>query len=87
MLKSIAIVALAAPVYAQDGEIIQDNDGYQIELVDEASGSDVEERTHTIRPGDTLWDISQTFWGEAEQWPRMWSYNNYITNRIHNMNK
>ena len=80
MLKSIAIVALAAPVYAQDGEIIQDNDGYQIELVDEASGSDVEERTHTIRPGDTLWDISQTFWGEAEQWPRMWSYNNYITN-------
>lgn len=80
MLKWIALGTLATPVYAQDGEIIQDNDGYQIELVDEEDSSDVEERTHTIRPGDTLWDVSQTFWGEAEQWPRMWSYNNYITN-------
>ena len=34
MLKSIVFATLATPVFAQDGEIIEDNDGYQIELVD-----------------------------------------------------
>ena len=78
MLKWMSIGWLAAPVYAQEGEVIQDNDGYQIELVDQEEEEDVGERAHIIQPDDTLWDISQTFWGEAHQWPRMWSYNNYI---------
>ena len=80
MLKWIAIGLLAGPAFAQDEEVIQDKDGYKIELAEGGDDDDVGERTHLIQSGDTLWDVSATFWGEAEQWPRMWSYNRYITN-------
>ena len=35
---------------------------------------------YTIQRGDTLWEISQRFWGDAFFWPRLWSYNPYIGN-------
>lgn len=35
---------------------------------------------YTVQPGDTLWDISRTFLGNPEYWPRLWSINDYITN-------
>lgn len=35
---------------------------------------------YTVSPGDTLWDISRTFLGNPEYWPRLWSINDYITN-------
>lgn len=36
--------------------------------------------THTVRTGDTLWDISQHYFGNPYEWPRVWSYNPEITN-------
>ena len=39
-----------------------------------------ESRVYIIQAGDTLWDISSAFWEKAREWPRMWSYNAYITN-------
>jgi len=35
---------------------------------------------YVVQPGDTLWDISTTFLGSSEFWPRLWSINDYITN-------
>jgi hypothetical protein len=31
--------------------------------------------TYSIQEKDTLWDISQTFFGDAHYWPKVWSYN------------
>ena len=36
--------------------------------------------THTVRSGDTLWDITQRYYGNPYDWPRIWSFNPEITN-------
>lgn len=36
---------------------------------------------YVVVPGDTLWEIAQTFFGDPETWPGLWSINNEeITN-------
>ncbi|MFW5875319.1 MAG: LysM peptidoglycan-binding domain-containing protein [Myxococcota bacterium] len=35
---------------------------------------------HTVRKGDTLWDITAHYYGNPWEWPRVWSYNPDITN-------
>jgi hypothetical protein len=37
-------------------------------------------QTHTVKDGDTLWDITQAYYGDPYKWPRVWSYNPEITN-------
>jgi hypothetical protein len=39
-----------------------------------------EEDIHTVQEGDTLWDISDRYFGEPWHWPELWSYNPEITN-------
>lgn len=41
--------------------------------------SDAPQR-YTVQPGDTLWDISSKFLGNAYYWPKLWSINDQITN-------
>jgi len=36
--------------------------------------------THTVKKGDTLWDICDAYFGNPWQWPRVWSYNPDILN-------
>jgi hypothetical protein len=36
--------------------------------------------TYTIRPGDTLWDLSGRFLNNPWYWPKIWSYNPEVTN-------
>jgi hypothetical protein len=36
--------------------------------------------TYQIQTGDTLWDISGTFFGDGNYWPKVWSLNGQITN-------
>lgn len=36
--------------------------------------------TYTVRPGDTLWDLSGRFLNNPWYWPKIWSYNPEITN-------
>lgn len=43
----------------------------------------IDHETHmryTVRPGDTLWDISQKFYNSPAGWPDIWSLNPHITN-------
>ena len=35
---------------------------------------------HTAKRGDTLWDISNGYFGNPYNWPRIWSYNKQIQN-------
>lgn len=35
---------------------------------------------HTVHEGDTLWDISDRYYGDPYHWPELWSYNPEITN-------
>lgn len=36
--------------------------------------------TYTVQQGDTLWDISVTFFGNGHFWPKLWQLNDDITN-------
>ncbi len=36
--------------------------------------------THRVQAGETLWSISERYFGDAEQWPKLWSLNPEITN-------
>jgi LysM domain len=36
--------------------------------------------SHTVRKGDTLWDICDFYFQNPYQWPRVWSYNAQIQN-------
>jgi hypothetical protein len=35
---------------------------------------------HTVRRGDTLWDLSAYYYGNPYSWPKVWSYNAHIQN-------
>lgn len=35
---------------------------------------------HVVRSGDTLWDICFYYFNDPWQWPKIWSYNEQITN-------
>ena len=39
-----------------------------------------QEDTYRIQVGDTLWDISVTFFGNGHFWPKIWQLNDTITN-------
>lgn len=36
--------------------------------------------SHTVKKGDTLWDICDEYFGNPWQWPRVWSYNPELLN-------
>ena len=45
-----------------------------------ASSSTLVPPTHTVKKGDTLWDICDSYYANPWQWPRVWSYNPEILN-------
>jgi hypothetical protein len=62
--------------------------GTAIAQVDEGAGTEKAKvevpsdmpQTHTVQEGDTLWDITEAYYGDPYKWPRVWSYNPDITN-------
>jgi hypothetical protein len=47
---------------------------------DEGRGAVPPPDTYTVRPGDTLWDLSGRFLNNPWYWPKIWSYNPEIAN-------
>ena len=35
---------------------------------------------HIVQSGDTLWDISAYYHGDPYLWPKVWSWNEHVTN-------
>jgi hypothetical protein len=44
------------------------------------SSTSAEKMTHTVVKGDTLWDICEKYYGDADLWPKLWEMNPFITN-------
>lgn len=36
--------------------------------------------THIVQKGDTLWDICEKYYGDANLWPKLWQMNPFVTN-------
>jgi LysM repeat protein len=64
---------------APSGLNLNDDDG-AIESGGSAAAAGETPDTHVVRRGDTLWDLSARYYGNAWGWPKMWSYNPQITN-------
>lgn len=66
--------------YGADGELVE---GYQIgggyDDPDDDYGEPIPD-VHVVQDGDTLWDISGYYLNDPYAWPRLWSYNEHITN-------
>lgn len=71
MLMPALLASLVSTAEAQD--IVQIGGG-------PAGGTQNPPDQYLIQPGDTLWDISSKFLGNPENWPRLWSINEQITN-------
>ena len=44
------------------------------------NGASEEVIRHTVKKGDTLWDITQLIWRDPFLWPKVWRNNQYIIN-------
>ncbi|MFA9411824.1 MAG: LysM peptidoglycan-binding domain-containing protein [Deltaproteobacteria bacterium] len=73
---SMLAVLIAGTAIAQVNEAAE-NQGAEKAKVEVPS--DVPQ-THSVKDGDTLWDITQTYYGDPYRWPQVWSYNPDITN-------
>ncbi len=36
--------------------------------------------THRVKPGETLWDLCEKYYGNPDLWPKLWEMNPFITN-------
>lgn len=55
------------------------------EIWEKAAGQKKAE-IYQVQKGNTLWDISTTFFGDPNFWPKIWSYNNGAIGNPHEIN-
>ena len=67
-----------ADVVVDDPEAAQEADAAS-EMEKVEIPSDVP-RSHKVKEGETLWDITESYYGDPYRWPQVWSYNPDITN-------
>lgn len=65
----------AAPAEAQAATVQEVHSGDSLSI-----GGPSAPEYYVVQDGDTLWDISSKFLGNAYYWPRLWSINEQITN-------
>ena len=66
---------LITNAHAQEGTLVIE--GFE-EAPEEVTSTIPNE--YVIQEGDTLWDISNKFMGDSDNWPELWSLNEKITN-------
>lgn len=71
MLLTAVALLLGSPTASAQGAVV---------LETSAGTASTSPDVYIITNGDTLWDISRAFMGDPYYWPRLWSYNEYITN-------
>jgi len=54
--------------------------GYRLGQSGVHAGARADREVHVVQEGDTLWDISQRYFGDPWHWPQLWSFNPEITN-------
>lgn len=91
LFSSIVIAALVSPVLAQDEPDARIENRFHniyrkynqaptpMEKWQEALGK-TGDSNYTVQKGDTLWDVSETFFGDPNFWPKIWSVNSQIEN-------
>ena len=72
-------VALLVGVAAAQVDMVADEPEPAAEKEKVEVPSDVPEM-HTVKEGETLWDITESYYGDPYRWPQVWSYNPEITN-------
>ncbi len=45
-----------------------------------SQSASAENMTHTVKKGDTLWDLCEYYYGDSSLWPKLWQMNSFITN-------
>ena len=78
----ICVVAMlmAGTAVAQMGVVVDEDDQGQEEPKEKVKVPADMPETHVVKEGDTLWDITQAYYGDPYRWPEVWSYNPNITN-------
>lgn len=74
------IYGSTATTVGPDGSLI---DGYVItdpNLLQEYRGDIDPPQYHVVQRGDTLWDISEIYLHDPYLWPKLWSWNEHVTN-------
>lgn len=57
-----------------------DDDGDDSGFQPERRNNGLVPETHTVRTGDTLWDLSSYYFSDAWSWPKVWGLNPEISN-------
>jgi hypothetical protein len=61
-------------------EAKREHRGYRIGATGAHAAPPAGKDVHVVSDGDTLWDISNHYFGDPYHWPELWSYNPEITN-------
>jgi hypothetical protein len=62
------------------GETIDGYDIYDVPGDDDGGYAEEVPDVHIVQRGDTLWDISSYYLRDSYAWPRLWSWNEHVTN-------
>jgi len=70
--------------YLQEGEGSGEEQGYYHEREGEPTWDDdysaPRPEYHLVRKGENLWNLAHYYFGDAWAWPKLWSFNSFITN-------